>query len=122
MSAFHPLFTVSASVSLRRRQGGSHGCAIAEAGVRISRCAYPSGRRAMTLKALFGGVLIAAGILIASGSGLCTVYFVSGSDSSLSEWLSAAPLILLWTGAPMAFGVWLAVQGRRMIREGSKDA
>ncbi|HEY0178918.1 MAG TPA: hypothetical protein VGC30_04695 [Dokdonella sp.] len=63
------------------------------------------------MKALFGGILIAIGILIAGASGLCTLTLLSsanGRDGLLP--------ILFGGGIPLAIGFALIYAGRVVVR------
>jgi hypothetical protein len=64
------------------------------------------------MKRLFGGLLIAVGIVIAGASGLCSLFFLIGSLTSISN-LGA---VLLFGGPPIAAGVGLVFAGRALIR------
>ena len=65
------------------------------------------------MKPVLGGILIAIGLLVAGGSGLCSlmVLFSSGEMSGLGMW----PLVL-FGGIPFAAGVGLIFGGRALIR------
>ena len=77
------------------------------------------------MKQLFGGILLAVGILIAGASGVCSLYMISTSDvfrsGSAGELLSMLPLILLFGGPPFALGVGMVFGGRSMIRQTRKE-
>lgn len=77
------------------------------------------------MKQLIGGIMIAAGILIAGASGLCSLYMVFSSDTfgsgGISELLSMLPLVLLFGGIPFAVGVALALGGRSLIRQARQE-
>jgi hypothetical protein len=73
------------------------------------------------MRQLLGGILIAAGVLIAGASGLCSAYMLFTSDTFRSggepgEVLSMLPLILLFGGIPFALGLAAAFGGRALIR------
>ena len=72
------------------------------------------------MKQLLGGVLIAAGILIAGASGLCSLYMLISGDTwssySIGEISGMVMLVLLFGGPPIALGVGLAFYGRALIR------
>ena len=77
------------------------------------------------MKQLIGGILIAAGILIAGASGLCSLYMVFTSDTfrsgGLGELMSMLPLLLLFGGIPFALGLGLVFGGRSVIRRGRSE-
>lgn len=66
------------------------------------------------MKSVFGGILIAVGLLIAGGSGLCSlaVLFGGGYEPDFSIF----PLVLLIGGIPLAAGVGMIFGGRALIR------
>jgi hypothetical protein len=67
------------------------------------------------MKQLFGGILLAIGILIAGASGLCSlvVLFSPGEFSGFGM----LPAVALFGGPPIAIGVGLAFGGRHLIRQ-----
>jgi hypothetical protein len=69
------------------------------------------------MKRLFGGLLMAVGILIAGASGLCSLFFLISNLTSISN-LGA---VLLFGGPPIAAGVGLVFGGRALIRSGQAD-
>jgi hypothetical protein len=71
------------------------------------------------MKEVFGGILMAAGILIAGGSGLCSLFvlFSPGEFSGLQMW----PIVLMVGGIPLAAGVGIAYGGYALIRSARKD-
>lgn len=72
------------------------------------------------MKQFFGGLLLAIGILIMTGSGLCTVVVIGmglSSGMSANDALSALPLPLIVGGVPFAVGVGLFFIGRNLARE-----
>lgn len=66
------------------------------------------------MKGILGGVLLAAGILIAGASGLCSLAVLFSS----SEYAGAGmlPAVLIFGGIPFALGVAMAFGGRAIIR------
>lgn len=77
------------------------------------------------MKTVFGGILLAAGILIAGASGLCSLYML-GSEAlspygSPGQTLSMVPLVLMFGGIPFAAGVGLILGGRALIRSDRED-
>ena len=71
------------------------------------------------MKKLFGGILIAVGILIAGGCGLCSlaILFGSGEMTGLEMW----PAVLMVGGIPMAIGVLIAFGGRALLRRAREE-
>ena len=74
---------------------------------------------------LFGGILLAVGILIAGASGLCSLYML-GSEAlspygSPRQTLSMLPLVLMFGGIPFAAGVGLILGGRALIRSDRRE-
>jgi hypothetical protein len=71
------------------------------------------------MKQVFGGILIAIGVLIAGGSGLCSlmVLFSSGEMSGFGMW----PAVLLFGGVPFAAGVGMIFAGRALILSARQD-
>ncbi len=77
------------------------------------------------MKMLFGGILLAVGILIAGASGICslTVLFGGGfGGSGVDDFLSMLPLVALFGGPPLAAGIGIAFGGRALIRSAQRDA
>ena len=72
------------------------------------------------MKEVFGGILIAVGILIAGASGLCSLAVLFGGGLA-RESLSMFPLVLMIGGIPFAAGVGIAFGGRALIRSARKD-
>jgi hypothetical protein len=71
------------------------------------------------MKQLFGGILLAVGILIAGASGLCSlVVLFSSGEFGGSGMLGA---VLLFGGIPFALGAGLAFGGQTMIRQARKE-
>jgi hypothetical protein len=66
------------------------------------------------MKEIFGGILVAAGILLAGGSGLCSmvVLFTPSEYSGLKMWQAVAVV----GGIPFALGLAIAFGGRALIR------
>lgn len=76
------------------------------------------------MKMLFGGILLAVGILIAGASGICslTVLFGGGfGGSGFDDFLSMLPLVALFGGPPLAAGIGIAFGGRALIRSARAD-
>ena len=68
------------------------------------------------MKQLFGGILLAVGILVAGLSGLCSLA-VLFSPGEFGSGLSMLPLVALFGGPPIAVGVGLTLGGRHLIRQ-----
>jgi hypothetical protein len=69
------------------------------------------------MKMLLGGVLIAAGILIAGASGVCSLYMLfMPTAGSAGERLSILPMILAFGGIPFALGMGLLLWGWSVVR------
>ncbi|WP_028970074.1 hypothetical protein [Sphingomonas sp. URHD0057] len=66
------------------------------------------------MKDIFGGVLVATGILLAGGSGLCSmvVLFTPGEYSGLKMWQAVA----VFGGVPFAIGLVIAFGGIALVR------
>jgi len=71
------------------------------------------------MRQLLGGILLAVGILVAGGSGLCSlaVLFGSGEFSGFDMW----PAVLMIGGIPLAIGVAMAFGGRALLRSARED-
>ena len=67
------------------------------------------------MKTLFGGILLAVGIIIMGLTGLCSVMVLGSSRPS--EWLSGIPVVLAFAALPAAIGIGLIFAGRRLIRK-----
>ena len=70
------------------------------------------------MKQVFGGILIAVGILIAGASGLCSLVFLGGEMGSD---LSILPLVLMIGGIPFAIGGAIAFGGYALIRSARNE-
>ena len=70
------------------------------------------------MKTVLGGILLAVGVLIAGGSGLCSllVLFSSGGMGGLTM----IPAVLLFGGVPFAIGAGMAFDGHALIRSARK--
>ena len=71
------------------------------------------------MKEVFGGILMAVGILIAGGSGLCSLMILfggSGEFSGFGMW----PMVLMIGGIPFAAGAGIAYGGYALIRSARK--
>lgn len=71
------------------------------------------------MRKVFGGLLLALGILIAGLSGLCTVmmFTSSGTPVSADEILESLPIVLIFGGIPFVMGLGLVFAGRSLLRE-----
>ena len=73
------------------------------------------------MKSLFGGILLAVGILVAGVSGLCSlVVFVAGLGES-GGLVDSLPLILLFGGVPFLIGLGLFFAGRALLRSARRE-
>ena len=72
------------------------------------------------MKKLFGGLLLAVGILIAGGSGLCSlsILFMDGVGHIDAEMLGIVALV---GGIPLVVGVAIAFGGWALIRSARQD-
>jgi len=66
------------------------------------------------MKQLIGGILLSIGVLIAGGSGFCSlaILFSSGEMAGLGM----LPAVLVIGGVPFALGVSLILYGRSLVR------
>jgi hypothetical protein len=72
------------------------------------------------MKEVFGGLFVAVGILIAGGSGLCSLMVLfdqQGEFSGFQMW----PAVLLFGGIPFTIGVGMAFGGRALLRSARRD-
>jgi hypothetical protein len=72
------------------------------------------------MKEVFGGILMAVGILIAGGSGLCSLMVLfggSGEFSGFEMW----PMVLTIGGIPFAVGAGIAYGGYALIRSARNE-
>lgn len=72
------------------------------------------------MKKLFGGILLAIGVLIAGASGLCSAVFLIGSLGS-SDTLGMLPMVLLIGGVPFVVGLGIGLGGWALIRSAGQD-
>jgi len=72
------------------------------------------------MKEVFGGILMAVGILIAGGSGLCSlvILFEGGMGADV---FSMLPVVLMFGGIPFAIGAGIAFGGYMLFRSGRDD-
>lgn len=73
------------------------------------------------MRGLFGGILLAIGILIAGLSGLCSLFVIVSSLSS-GQVGDALGMALVFGGIPLAIGVGLIFAGRALIAGGKTEA
>ena len=71
------------------------------------------------MKVIFGGILMAVGILIAGGSGLCSLVILFGGGMGTD--FSMLPLVLLVGGIPFAVGAAIAFGGFCLIRSARNE-
>jgi hypothetical protein len=72
------------------------------------------------MKEVVGGILLAAGVLIAGGSGLCSLMVLfdqQGEFSGFQMW----PAVLLFGGIPFTIGVGMVFSGRALLRSARRD-
>ena len=69
------------------------------------------------MKLLFGGILLAIGILIAGASGLCSVAVLFGSGGEFSD----LPVVLVVGGIPFAVGAAMGYGGWALIRHARRE-
>jgi hypothetical protein len=71
------------------------------------------------VKEIFGGILMAVGILIAGGSGLCSlmILFSSGEMSGFGM----LPLVLMIGGIPFLIGAGIAYGGYALLRSARRE-
>ena len=78
------------------------------------------------MKMLFGGILIAVGILIAGASGICSAAMLFGggfgAGSGMDSFLSMLPVVALFGGPPIAAGIGMVFGGRALVRSAKQDA
>jgi len=68
---------------------------------------------------ILGGFLMLIGCLVAAGSGLCALVWLSvvfREAPSAGEGLGLMGMMLVYAGVPLAFGVALFVAGRALVR------
>jgi len=71
------------------------------------------------MKELFGGCLIAVGVLIAGLTGLCSIGLLV--NGIVTDPLAVLGAIALYGGIPFAIGVGLVFAGRNIIRGARED-
>jgi len=69
------------------------------------------------MKRLFGGLLLAVGLLIMTGSGLCSIAVIVAGSMQPSFSLNGLVPFLLYACVPFASGWGLFQTGRRMLRQ-----
>jgi len=68
------------------------------------------------MKSLFGGILLAVGILVAGVSGLCSLGMLVMGLGERSGALDFLPMVLLIGGIPFLIGLGLFFAGRSLLR------
>jgi hypothetical protein len=73
------------------------------------------------MKALLGGLMLAAGILICLTSGLCSVWFLGmmllePNQNGAQDVLGMIGMVSVFGGVPFGIGVLLFALGRRLTR------
>ena len=68
------------------------------------------------MRQFFGGLMLAIGILIMTGSGLCTLFIIGSglSTMQIGEALTMLPLIV--GGIPFLIGLGMFYGGRSLLR------
>jgi len=66
------------------------------------------------MKKLFGGILLAVGILIMTGSGLCSLVVIIGMANGGPQML---PLVAVIGGIPFLIGWGLLYSGLRLLKQ-----
>ena len=75
------------------------------------------------MKALFGGLLLAVGALVAGLSGLCTILVIA--DEAPRSWAAfkeGLPIVLTFGGLPFVVGLALLFGGLRLLRSARLDS
>lgn len=67
------------------------------------------------MKRLFGGLLLAAGVLIAGASGLCVLIFF-GEETTGGGYFATLAGVLIVGGIPFGIGTGLFLAGRALLR------
>jgi hypothetical protein len=71
------------------------------------------------MKQVFGGILLAVGILIAGASGLCSLAILL--ESGQYSGAGMLPAVLIFGGIPFAIGVAIAFGGYALIRSARNE-
>jgi hypothetical protein len=69
---------------------------------------------------LFGGLLVAAGILIAGASGLCSLAVLGSALKNPTGSAGMLPLVLIFGGIPFGLGVLLVMGGIGLIKKANE--
>lgn len=72
------------------------------------------------MKQVFGGILIAVGILVGGASGLCSLAVLFGGGFGPSD-LSMLPLVLVVGGIPFAIGCGIGFAGWALIKSARRE-
>jgi hypothetical protein len=73
------------------------------------------------MKQVFGGILLAVGILIAGASGLCSLVVLGSMLGNSADAMAGLPMVLLFGGVPFAIGLGLFFLGRSMLKRPESD-
>ena len=73
------------------------------------------------MKGLFGGILMAVGILIAGASGLCSLVVLFGGTGTGGNIIDGISVVLMFGGIPFAMGLAMFFGGRAMVRSARAD-
>lgn len=74
------------------------------------------------MKTLFGGILLAIGLLIAGASGLCSLTILGMGLSESGGLVTLLPMVAVVGGIPFAFGLMLFFGGRALLRQAKREA
>ncbi len=73
------------------------------------------------MKRLFGGIFVAVGVLMMTGSGLCTIRIIIGALMGGSNSLTFVPIAGVVGGLPFLAGFGIFRLGRRLTREAAEE-
>lgn len=76
------------------------------------------------MRQFFGGLLLAIGILIMTGSGLCTIVVIGMglTSANIGETLTMLALPLIVGGVPFLVGLGMFFGGRALLRDPGSTA
>ena len=73
------------------------------------------------MQKVFGGLLIATGILVAGLSGLCTFFMFAESASPETFSAESIGIVAIFGGIPFATGITFILLGRYLIKNASES-
>lgn len=73
------------------------------------------------MKRLLGGILVAVGVLMMTGSGICTITVITGSFANSKTDLSIIPLAVFVGAIPFVVGFALFRVGRKCLQESAEE-